>query len=141
MQPKARHSICYKCDYEGSITLIHCPQCGRLLHTDRQVRRSGWVLAGIGAILALFMSGLIILIAYIMAQSANPESTTRFSGTRLEAAMIFAILGLVWMFGLTALAGGIWQIKYGRRNRRLIQVILLLGFAFFAVGLLIQLFD
>ena len=86
------------------------------------------------------MTGLIILIAYIMAQTGKPGSTTSFSGTRMEAVMIFGILGIVWVFGLTSLAGGIWQARHGRRNKKLTAIILWLGAAFMVIGLLVEVF-
>ncbi|HET9532929.1 MAG TPA: hypothetical protein VFQ92_21420 [Blastocatellia bacterium] len=110
------------------------------MRSARQVRRLGWVLAVTGAFLVIFMTGLIILIAYIMAQTGKPGSTTSFSGTRMEAVMIFGILGIVWVFGLTSLAGGIWQVRHGRRNKKLTAIILWLGAAFMVIGLLVEVF-
>jgi hypothetical protein len=87
------------------------------------------------------MTGIMILIANIMARTGKPGSTVSFSGGPLEAAMIFAVLGLVCVFGLTGLVGGIWQIKYGKRNRNLIRIILWLGAAFLVIATIIEILD
>jgi hypothetical protein len=141
MQPAFVPQICYKCDYESAEPLMHCPRCGHLLRTASQVRRLGWVLAATGAFLLVFMTGIMVLIAYIMAQTGKPGSTASFNGGALEAAMIFGILGLVWVFGLTGLITGIWQIKHGRRNRNLTRIILWLGAAFLVIAALVQIPD
>jgi uncharacterized paraquat-inducible protein A len=141
MRPADAPRSCYSCDYETVEPVIDCPRCGHLLRTARQVRRLGWVLAAMGLFLVLFMTGIMILIANIMARTGKPGSTESFSGGPLEAAMIFAVLGLVWVFGLTGLVGGIWQIKHGKRNRKLIRIILWLGAAFLVIATLIQILD
>jgi MFS family permease len=131
---------CFKCDFETTIPLAECPRCGSRMLTAKHIRRLGWVLIATGIFLAAFMAVLIILIAGIVAQSDNPAATTRFSGTPFQAAMILGLLGLVLAFGLACIIAGVYQIRHGRRNKKLIRITLWLAFALLIIGIVIQAF-
>src|SRR5688572_29070134 len=108
---------CPKCSFETEETLARCPSCGSCLQSARKVRILGWLLLLIGTGLVLFMSALGIYLGSIMAQSGGPGETTRFTGGPQDVALIVAIFGLVICFGLASMAGGLWQIIYGKPNR------------------------
>lgn len=73
------------------------------------------------------MSALGIYLGGIIAQSGEPGETTRFTGGPQEVALIVAVFGLVIAFGLASMAGGIWQIKYGKPNRKLMVAMFLVA--------------
>jgi MFS family permease len=52
--------------------------------------------------------------------------------------MIFGIFGLVLAFGFTSMVAGFWQVRYGRRNKSLVKIMLAIVFALMAAGGLIQ---
>lgn len=83
---------------------------------------------------------LMVLIAGIIRHSTDPNATTRFEGDEFMAVMTFGILGFVLLFGITGVVSGIWQIKYGRRNQKLMRVILFLGVVFIVIGALVEIF-
>jgi magnesium-transporting ATPase (P-type) len=118
---------CPKCSFETSEVLAKCPNCGRRLQSKRKVKILGWVLLVLGTFLVIFMSGLGIYLGQIIAQSRTPGSTTRFTGGPNDVAIIMAVFGLVIAFGIATIAGGIWQIKYGRPNRKLMVVMFLVA--------------
>ena len=120
-------STCYKCNFETVELLPLCPQCGGRLRTSTQVRRLGWVLAALGAFLTIFMGLITLVVAGIMSNSGGPASSSHYTGTPQQAELIFGLFGAVIAFGLTALTGGVWQIRYGKRNKKL--VFLLFGLA------------
>ena len=65
----------------------------------------------------------------------NPSSTGgKFNGTREQLLMIFAIFGLVIVFGMIAFLTGLWQLIFGRRNKIFVWGVAGLGFLLFVVG-------
>lgn len=70
----------------------------------------------------------------IIAQSAGPGATTRFTGGPQEIALIVAVFGLVISFGLASMAGGLWQIIYGKPNRKVMVVMFLVAGILVAIG-------
>jgi hypothetical protein len=75
------------------------------------------MLLGLGTLLVVFMGGLAIYLGQIVAHTDEPGATSRFTGGPEQLAIIMAVFGLVIAFGLASMAGGIWQIKYGKPNR------------------------
>jgi hypothetical protein len=109
---------CPKCSFETEETLARCPSCGSRLQSKRKVRILGWLLLVIGTGLVLFMGVLGIYLGSMIAQSGAPGETMRFTGGPQEIALIVAVFGLVISFGLGSMAGGLWQIIYGKPNRK-----------------------
>ena len=110
---------CPKCSFETTETVPKCPSCGSRLQSATKVRILGWVLLVIGTLLVLVMGTLGVYLGQLIANSGQPGQTTRFSGGAEDIAFIVAIFGLVISFGLASMVGGIWQIKYGKPNRKL----------------------
>jgi magnesium-transporting ATPase (P-type) len=130
-------SFCEKCKYETPEMLNKCPQCGRSIRTSKQVRRLGWVLVILGGFLIVFMVGLTVLMLGIM---TNPtQSSTHFTGTPEDALFMFGVFGLVAAIGLSSLAGGVWQIWYGKRNKVVGYVVLGLALVFLVIGFMARL--
>jgi magnesium-transporting ATPase (P-type) len=108
---------CPKCSFETTESLPKCPSCGSRLQSAKKVRILGWMLLGLGTLLVVFMGGLAIYLGQIVAHTGEPGATSRFTGGPEQLAIIMAVFGLVIAFGLASVAGGIWQIKYGKPNR------------------------
>ena len=87
----------------------------------------GWMLLVLGTFLVVVMGGLGIYLGQLIAQSGAPGSGTRFTGGPNDVAMIVAVFGLVISFGIAAMAGGAWQIKYGKPNRKLMIAMFLVA--------------
>jgi uncharacterized paraquat-inducible protein A len=121
---KGQPRICYKCDYETDRVLTECPECGQKLRTAGHIKVLGWVLLLLGAFLVVFMGAISFIVAGIISRTGQPGVTTSFNGGPKEAAMIFGIFGLVLAFGFTSMVAGFWQVWYGRRNKRLVFVML-----------------
>jgi hypothetical protein len=132
--------ICYKCNYETGNPLGACPQCGHHLRTATQIKRLGIVMAALGGFLILFIGGIAVVVTGIILQSDDPNASSRFTGGPGVLIFMYGIFALVMMFGVTGLAAGIFQIKHGRRNTKLVQVILVLAGIFMAAGTLAQIF-
>ncbi|MBS1809421.1 MAG: hypothetical protein JST84_14780 [Acidobacteria bacterium] len=130
--------ICYKCDYETRTATETCPNCGHRLRTAQQIRMLGWLLTAIGGGLTVCMALLTVAVAGIMVPPFNRHASTRFTGGPEAALLIFSIFGFVMLFGLTSVFAGIWQIRYGRRNKHLTAIILTLAVVFIVLGVLVQ---
>src|SRR5205085_3306147 len=130
---------CYKCFYETSDAVEKCPQCGGRMRTARQVRRLGWVQVLLGLIIVGMMGTITAFVAPLMLQAGEPTATgSRFTGTPEQALMILGFFGILILFGLVAMLNGIWQIKYGRRNKWLLIVVLVLAGLLVLGGLLVR---
>jgi hypothetical protein len=129
---------CYRCDYETTEVLDKCPRCAQRLRTARQVRRLGWVLVVIGGFLLVFMSGLTVVVTNIIVQGSKPGAQSGFNGPPEMLLFMYGLFGFVILFSLVALAGGIWQIKYGKRNKKLAYIIIGMGLIFIIVGWVVR---
>jgi hypothetical protein len=136
--PIAQQKVCYKCRYEGETAEKLCPRCRKRLHTRGEIRILGGVLAALGAFLVVVMGAITIWSAGMITNSGKPGSTSRFTGTKDQMYMMFAIFGFVLLFGFTSLVAGLWQLVFGKRNMILIYVILGLGVLFFVGGTLLR---
>ena len=129
---------CPKCSFETTETLPKCPNCGSRLQSKAKVRILGWVLLVIGTLLVLFMSTLGVYLGQLIARSGEPGQTTRFSGGPEDVAFIIAIFGLVISFGLASIVGGIWQIKYGKPNRKLMVAMFVVAGILFVIARVVK---
>jgi uncharacterized membrane protein len=130
----ARILSCAKCSFETTEELSKCSNCGGRLQSATKVRVLGWLLVGIGLFLVLFMVTLGIYLGSIISQTGEPGRTTRFSGGPEDVAFIVGIFGLVICFGLASIAGGVWQIIYGKPNRKVMVVMFVIAGLFLVVG-------
>ena len=119
---------CPKCSFETSENLPRCPTCGSRLQSAKKVRILGGVLLVIGTSLVVFMSILGLYLGSIISNSDDPGATNRFTGGPQDVMFIVAIFGLVISFGLASIIGGIWQIIYGKPNRKIMLVVFVIVF-------------
>jgi hypothetical protein len=137
--PDAR--TCYGCGFESTQPVDCCIHCGGAMRSKKLVGRVGWVLIACGLILAGMGGGLILLIIDFMRRARLPNATVSYTGGPAATVAIFGILGIVLLFGIMTLVGGIGQIRHGRPNRSLVQIILWLAGALFVIGSLAELLD
>jgi uncharacterized membrane protein len=131
---------CAKCSFETTESLSRCPNCGGRLQSARKVRILGWMLLVIGAFLVIFMGTLGFYLGRIISQTGESTSTTRFTGGPQDVALIVAVFGLVISFGFASMAGGIWQIVYGKPNRKLMVAMFLVAGILFVIAKAIEVF-
>ena len=129
---------CPKCSFETTETLPKCPNCGSRLQSATKVRILGWVLLVLGTVIVLFMGALGVYLGQLIARSGQPGQTTSFNGGPEDVAFIVAIFGLVISFGLASMAGGIWQIKYGKPNRKLMVGMFIVAGILFVISRVIK---
>ena len=119
-------STCFICGYATHKLASHCPQCGAPLQSRRWSRRFGAVLSVCGLFITAVMGTVLYYAAPLMLRPGVRIGSTRFTGTAAQGLLFLGIMGAVLIFGVTALLYGLWQIKSGGRDKRVI---------FFIVGL------
>jgi hypothetical protein len=115
----AEFSSCMKCNFETTEPFTHCPQCGRRMLNSSKVRMLGWLLVCLGGFLVVMMAAITILIAV---------NFSHFTGTAIQATLMFVLFAVIIAFGLLSLAAGTWQIKHGKRNKTIMFIGMGLGF-------------
>jgi hypothetical protein len=104
--------------------LARGPKCCENLLSGRGARRAGLLLVVIGAFLA--GGGAFILMSmWPMLQNPGVEvGGTSFNGTAKEAMGIEALIGGVAAFGAVSFAYGLWQMRTGRRSRKVVMAMM-----------------
>ena len=131
-------SVCYKCDYESDQVLTDCPECGKRMRPAAQVKVLGWILLLLGTFLVLFMGAITFVVASIISRTGEPGSTQSFNGGPKEILMIFGIFGLVLAFGFASMVAGFWQVRYGRRSKHLVKIMVGIAIALLVIAELVQ---
>lgn len=131
---------CHKCDFETDEQLAKCPQCGRRLQSTKKIRIFGWFLLVLGTGLVIFMGTLGVILARIIAGSNEPGATTSFTGGPEVVTLIIVVFGLVILFGLASIASGIWQIKYGKPNKKIMVAMFVVAGLLLVLGRVIKWF-
>jgi hypothetical protein len=89
----------------------------------------------------LFISGLIGAVIYYTAPTLLRPGIdiggTRFSGTAGQGLLVLAVFGLVFMFGMTTLLYGLWQVKTGRRSKKVVYFVVGLAAALGLIALVL----
>jgi hypothetical protein len=116
-------SRCLSCDFETTEALTRCPKCGRRVRALKRTRWLGMIQVVLGGFLVLFMGGIWYLIWGIVSQSGRPGATTRFTGTAEDIKIVYGLFAMVIAIGFGSIAGGVWQLRYGKPNKVIVLVI------------------
>jgi magnesium-transporting ATPase (P-type) len=134
------YRFCFKCKWEGESADALCPRCRKPTKTQSFIRGTGVVLVALGGFLLAVMSVITVAVIGVVQQSGKPETGTRFTGSKDDMILMFAVFGFVLLFGLVALIAGLWQVVLGRRNMILVYIILILGAVFLIGGSVFRVF-
>lgn len=129
---------CDKCCEETFQALDRCPRCGGRLRTAGQIRTLGFVLVFIGGFLVLLMGAVTIFVIGVVSQAADAGRSSRLMEEATVFFTIFTLFALVIMFGLVCIAGGFWQILFGKRNKFIKYIIIGLVVALLLVGWIVR---
>lgn len=127
--------VCPKCNEIVNTSETVCSTCGRKMMPASRIKMLGWLSLGCGVFLIGLMSWLSFWIYNAITRSGEPGQGT-FRGGPEIIGFIIVVFGLVLTFGLFAVISGLWQIIYGKRNKILSLVVIILGIAFIGIGLL-----
>jgi hypothetical protein len=140
MRLLATKQRCGSCGSGTPVWSDVCAECGAALHSPRRLRQAGVLYLFLGMLLTAPAEYLILLIARIIARSNDPGATTRFTGGPADVALAFGSLGFVLLLGLVGIAMGAWQVVHGRRNPRLVRVVMVFYVVFWIGAMLISCF-
>lgn len=114
-----------------------------LINTNQSpatIRTLGVVLMFLGTILMGAMGAIMLWINTIIANSGKSSSTTKWNGSPEQTQIMFLILGVVMVFGFAAFVAGCWQWMTGKRNLKLIWIMLGLGIVLVIMTEVVQIF-
>lgn len=115
---------CWRCGFETYTLRSACPQCGATMQSRRWARRFGAALIVLGGMIATVMG---VVLQWMWPRLAHPGVNvggSRFDGSPAEATLVVAILAAVFGFGALAFGYGVFQLATGKRNLRVVQVML-----------------
>jgi hypothetical protein len=101
------------------------------MQSRRWSRRFGWGLAICGLVITGLMAPVLYHLLPLLLRPGVDTGGMRFSGSAQQARLVLGVLGAVFVFGATALAYGIWQIRTGQRSKKVIYFIVGLAAAMF----------
>lgn len=130
-------SKCYACGYATHKFIRACPRCGANMQSRRWSRRFGWGLAVCGLIITGLMVPVLYYTVPLLLQPGVDTGGMRFSGSAQQARLVLGLLGAVFVFGASALAYGIWQIRTGQRSKKVICFIVGLAAAMYFIATLL----
>ncbi len=128
--------LCKRCGAASDDGAARCARCGGPVTTARTMRVLGLALVGVGLFLFIFMGAITYFVAQIIFH-ADP-SGAHFNGSPQTALYIFALFGLVMIFGVAAVVSGALQARSARPNRKIMLVILGLGVLIVVAGALVS---
>lgn len=117
-------SRCWSCGFETHKYRTQCPQCGSKLQSRRWSRRFGFLLTLCGVFLTGLMGAVLYFVGPMLKHPGEEVNGTSFSGSATQALLVLLVLGVVFAFGATALGYGAWQMATGRRNKKVLYVML-----------------
>ena len=102
-----------------------------MLPTDpgaAKIRKLGWILVGCGVVIIALMGTITVIVSRVPREGAEGASgaSTTFAGTPADERLMYTIFGLVMAVGVVSLAGGVWQVKTGKRSRAVMLLVIAL---------------
>lgn len=104
------------------------------MRTRTTVRILGLVMTILGGSLLIGMGAIALWAVNLIRHNDDPNASSHYIGTRQQMHLMFGVFGFIMLFGLAALAAGLWQLIVGRRNMVLVWIVLGLGVLFFVGG-------
>ena len=130
-------STCWSCGYQTHRYVSTCERCGAGMLSKRWSRRFGVVLMLLGLPLALGMAWVLAWMWPTLTHPGIQIGSTRFDGSAAQASGIIALLSAVLVFGAIAFLYGLWQVVTGRRNIKVVYVLVGIAGALYLVGMLL----
>lgn len=87
---------------------------------------------------ALISGGMIVIMLWtrnVIANTHRYDSTHKWNASPEETTAMFAVLGLVTAFGVSAAVAGFWHLLTGKRNLKLLWIMLGLGFVLYIAAI------
>ena len=125
---------CFVCDYQAVTSGVACPQCGKPLQSERTIRFLGGILSFLGLLLITMMTLVINGISHATRVADRPGHYGETARHAPSDAVIYSILIAVLLAGVLALLAGGWMVVTGRRNLKLLWIMITFGLGLGAFG-------
>lgn len=86
----------------------------------------GWVRFVIGLLLSVGIAFLAFHLHDLVLHGNDPGSRSHWKGGPAFTRVVFELFGVIFLFGLTAMTAGLYQVRHGRPHP-IINVLLFLG--------------
>jgi hypothetical protein len=129
---------CFKCDYQAVTPNLNCPRCRKSrLRSAGEIRLLGVLLAILGVIGTLMISAAGLFYASMAFIPEKSGSSVKFTGSKTDVATAFGFIVVTLTLCLSSTGAGIWQMIFGRRNRILLWISVVVGLGLLMFGELI----
>lgn len=125
---------CSKCDFRSPDKATKCPQCGGWIRRAQRIRRLGIVAVVMGVFLVGMMAVITAVVAPIMLSAGSETNGAKFEGTPEQGLLIMGLFGVIFVFGLVAIASGIFQIVTGRRSIVIVVIVIALALVLYVMA-------
>ena len=115
---------CWSCGFKTHKMVSHCQKCGATMQSRRWSRRFGVVLVVCGMIITSMMAVILNNLVPTMLRPGVEIDGSTFNGTAQQGLSFLAILSLVLAFGVTTLLYGFYQLKTGKRSKKVVSAML-----------------
>jgi uncharacterized membrane protein len=96
-------------------------------------RLRGWILVVLGSLLSVSIALIAAFLASIVSHN-DQSGASRWTGTPDFTAHVFELFALIFLFGLVALGGGVFQLRRERVSKLALVAMILLVAVMFFVG-------
>ena len=103
------------------------------------IRALGWVLIVLGPLISAGMVALTLFLAPLVNAPTLPGHSPRYNGSHAMTVAAFSLFGALFVFGLLALANGVYQARYARRSIPLMVLFILTLVGIIATGVMVAL--
>jgi asparagine N-glycosylation enzyme membrane subunit Stt3 len=93
----------------------------------------GWILIILGSLLTVGIAGIAAFLASTIAHH-DAGNSTRWTGSHDFTVTVFELFAAIFVFGLAALGGGIFQLRRGRPSKLAMLGMLILVVVMFFLG-------
>src|SRR4051812_30275308 len=131
---------CLSCGSLSGSPITQCTQCEGNVLSARSLRRRGWWLIILGLMISIFFAVVIVKQAINVAHSGDPDAKVRYTAGPGMITFMFGVFALVLFIGICFVAGGIWQVRYGRPNTKVLAMAIGIFSLLMTIAYLIQFF-
>lgn len=117
-----------------------CARCGLVLQSAKALRAAGVLYLVLGLFLSTVAAYVMLMLGGVVSPLDDTQSNFRFSGGTWGAVFVFGCISFVLLIGVTVTLMGAWQIRYGRRNPKLVRVAIVFYLIFVVGGTLLRIF-
>ena len=125
---------CFVCDYKAVTADLRCPKCGKPMQTEGTIRFLGGILSFLGLLLITIMTLVINGVSNATRVVDRPGHYGESARNAPPDGIVYFILIAVLLMGVSALLAGGTMVATGRRNLKLLWLMIAFGLGLGAFG-------